>query len=203
MRVIMIGRLAVATVALGLLASCDGGMGLAGVPDVPALRADRLTTGTTVTGAPMEPLRFLPGSPPLLTYDTTAIVQQGRHSWLEIFHADLDWFMVLDMPPSAQFVHADGTPVPAGQKVEVRARVDHDYVMLEFEPHGSYFTGPRPVELWINLKYIDREGRTSFPAIWYQAESGDPWTAVPTEVRQAGRWLVIKLTHFSNYAVAY
>jgi len=172
---------------------------------------DRATpTGTSnSTGNPpvvvgsLRPLRFAPGAPPLQTYDTTVTIVQGRHNWLEIFHEDLTWFITLDIPPSAQFVSADGTPVPSGEAVSLRARVDSPYVSFEFQPHGSYFTGSRPVELWVGLKHLDLEGRSEFPDIWYQADSNEPWTALPTEVRLSGQWLVVQLTHFSNYAVAW
>lgn len=182
---------------LALLAGCDDASDPAGVQTISAARGGRRAA------AEPRPLRFLPGSPRLLTYDTTAILIEGRHGRVSILHEDGKFFMSLDIPRSAQFVYADGTPVPAGQPIGVRAWVDSTSVSFEFQPHGSYFTGARPVLLWIGTDYLELEGTDLFPDIWYQAQRDEPWTPLPTEVQEAGRWLVVKLKHFSNYAVAY
>ena len=158
------------------------------------------TTTTTQSGAP-APLSFLPGAPPLRTYDTTFVAHQGWKQSFVIFHQDGNYFMVLDVPASAQFVDASGNPVPQGAAVNIRVRVDSAAVSFEFGPHGSYFTGSRPVVLWVYLKYVALGA--GLPNIWYQADATQPWDPMPTTADQAGNWLKIELRHFSNYAVAY
>jgi hypothetical protein len=173
-----------------------------------ARRGDRTTSATDApiadtapSGAP-QPLQFLPGAPPLRSYDTTFVAHQGWKQSFVIFHEDGNYFMVLDVPASAQFVDANGNPVPYGTEVQLRVRVDNSVVSFEFGPHGSYFTGSRPVVLWVYLKYV-AVGAGGGPSIWYQADTTDSWAALPTAVDRAGNWLKVELRHFSNYAVAY
>lgn len=174
------------------LAACDSAVG-------PTATDPATTSGS---GLP-QVLQFAPEAPPLMTYDTTHVIRQGQHSFLVIYHQNWEYFLSLDIPPSAQFVDADGMPAPDGQPVTLRARVDSTLISFEFEPHGSYFTGPRPVVLWVGLKYVDLGAGTRFPSIWYQADATDPWSELPTTVDRAGKWLKIELRHFSNYAVAW
>jgi len=166
------------------------------------LTTTTMTDATTPTDAP-APLRFLPDAPRLRTYDTTFVAHQGWKQSFVIFHEDGNYFMVLDVPASAQFVDADGNPVPDGAEVELRARVDSASVSFEFGPHGSYFTGSRPVLLWVYLKYVDVGSSGGLPNIWYQADATLPWAVLPTTADRAGNWLKVELRHFSNYAVAY
>ncbi|MDH4044781.1 MAG: hypothetical protein OEY20_17085 [Gemmatimonadota bacterium] len=166
------------------------------------LVADTTTITLAPSGAP-APLRFLPDAPRLRTYDTTFVAHQGWKQSFVIFHEDGNYFMVLDVPASAQFVDADGNPVPDGAEVELRARVDSASVSFEFGPHGSYFTGSRPVLLWVYLKYVDVGSSGGLPNIWYQADATLPWAVLPTTADRAGNWLKVELRHFSNYAVAY
>ena len=175
---------------------------LAGGADSSATSPADTAPGEAPSSEP-QPLRFLPGSPPLRTYDTTFAAHQGWTQSFVIFHADGRYFMVLQVPNSAQFVSADGTPLPYGAPFGLRARVDRTSVSFQFEPHGSTFTGSRPVVLWIYLRYVDLGAAAQLPTIWYQAEASDPWVGVPTTVDLAGNWLKIELTHFSNYRVAF
>jgi hypothetical protein len=162
---------------------------------------DGSTTTSTTTTTQSGSLGFLPGSPRLRTYDTTFVAHQGWQQSFVIFHTDGNYFMVLDVPSSAQFVDANGNPVPPGAVVNLRARVDSTSVSFEFGPHGSYFTGSRPVVLWVYLKYVALG--SGLPAIWYQADATQPWAQLSTTADKAGNWLKIELQHFSNYAVAY
>lgn len=199
---------------LALLSACEGATDPAAEPAISAAKGGRLaatditsgsTTGTTAetpTGSPLV-ASFIPGSPPLKTYDTTFAAHQGWRQNFVIFHEDGNYFMVLDVPNSAQFVRADGTPLEYGEPFGLRAVVDDQSVSFEFQPHGSSFTGSRPVVLWVYLKYVDLGSAGTLPKVWYQAESTDPWTETPTEVDRAGKWLKIELHHFSNYAVAW
>jgi hypothetical protein len=159
------------------------------------------TTGTTTESSTPQVLQFLPGAPPLKTYDTTFAAVQGWKQNHVIFHEDGNYFMVLEVPNSAQFVDADGVPLAYGEPFGLRAVVSQTSVSFEFQPHGSYFTGTRPVVLWVYLKYVDTSA--GMPQVWYQSESDDPWVAQETTVDRAGNWLKIDLKHFSNYAVAW
>ncbi len=148
-------------------------------------------------------LQFVEGSPPLTTYDTTFIAHQGWKQSFVIFHEDYNYFMVLDVPGTAQFVDGLGQPVPYGTPVPITVHVDDEDVSFEFGPHGSYFTGKRPVVLWIYLKYVDVANAAGDPAIWYQPDSEADWSALPTNADKAGNWLKVELRHFSNYAIAW
>jgi len=163
----------------------------------------KATTTRTTTTTQDGSLGFLPGSPRLRTYDTTFVAHQGWQQSFVIFHTDGNYFMVLDVPSSAQFVDANGNPVPPGTAVNLRAKVDSTSVSFEFGPHGSYFTGSRPVMLWVYLKYVALSPGSALPDIWYQADSTQPWTATSSTADKAGNWLKVELRHFSNYAVAY
>jgi hypothetical protein len=198
-----------------LLAGCDYATDPIGGSTISAARGGRLasrdltlsgtTSETDTTTQPAGPqlLTFVPGAPPLRTYDTTFAAHQGWQQQFVILHEDANYFMVLDVPNSAQFVDASGTALPYGAAFGLRARVGPSTVSFEFEPHGSYFTGPKPVVLWVYLKYVDLGASTRLPSIWYQADGTDPWSKLPTTADRAGRWLKIELRHFSNYAVAF
>ena len=161
------------------------------------------TTTPVAQSGSLEPMRFLPDAPRLKTYDTTFVAHQGWKQSFVIFHRDGNYFMVLDVPASAQFIDADGNPLPAGAEVGIRARVDSTLVSFEFGPHGSYFTGSRPVMLWVYLKYVEVGSINGTPDIWYQADATQPWSPMGATADKAGNWLKIELRHFSNYAVAY
>ncbi len=160
------------------------------------------SVGTIESGIP-HMLRFTAGAPGLTTYDTTFVAHQGWKQHFVILHEDGNYFMVLDVPGTAQFVDANGNPVPEGEQVEINVHVDGTYVSFEFGPHGSYFTGKRPVVLWVYLKYVDLEGASGQAEIWYQPNTDSDWAALPTTVDKAGKWLKVQLRHFSNYAVAW
>jgi hypothetical protein len=182
-----------------------GSIGLAPTSVMSAAKTSARTTsptdGSTITTTQSGSLSFLPGAPRLRTYDTTFVAHQGWQQSFVIFHQDGNYFMVLDVPNSAQFVDANGNPVPQGAVVNLRARVDSTSVSFEFGPHGSYFTGSRPVVLWVYLKYVALG--SGLPDIWYQADATQPWAALPATADKAGTWLKVELRHFSNYAVAY
>lgn len=205
-------RLALGLCVTLLTAACDSATDPTAAPDVSAARRDRTDSRETATTSPSDttapvssapaPLQFLPGAPRLRTYDTTFAAHQGWKQAFVIFHEDGNYFMVLDVPASAQFVDADGTPVPNGAPVAIRARVDSASVSFEFGPHGSYFAGSRPVVLWVYLKYVAL-GSGGLPDIWYQEDATEPWNPMSATADRAGNWLKVELRHFSNYAVAY
>lgn len=164
--------------------------------------AQDTSVGTAESGIP-HVLRFTEGAPGLRRYDTTFVAHQGWKQNFVIFHEDGNYFMVLDVPGTAQFVDADGNPVPDGEQVDINVHVDGTYVSFQFGPHGSYFTGKRPVVLWVYLKYVDLDGANGQAKIWYQPNADSDWSALPTTVDKAGNWLKVELRHFSNYAVAW
>jgi len=184
------------TAVLGLtalLVACDGASNTTAAP----------SGATTTESAAPHVLRFTPGSPPLRTYDTTFVTRQGSQRIFVISHEDGTRFMVLDVPQTAQFVDANGTPTPDGEPVNIRTLVDRESVRFEFQPHGSYFDGPRPVVLRVCLEYLDLGSSAPFPSIWYQADTSHSWSEASTTVDLTGRWLMIDLRHFSNYSVAW
>ncbi|MDH3228119.1 MAG: hypothetical protein OEM67_13670 [Thermoleophilia bacterium] len=205
-------HLTVALSVTALAAACDSGRHPTAALELSAARrTSSLETTTTATAdaggttqsGTFAPLSFVPGAPPLKTYDTTFVAHQGWKQNFVIFHEDGNYFMVLDVPASAQFVDENGNPVPAGAEVGIRVLVDSTAVSFEFGPHGSYFTGSRPVMLWVYLKYVALGSGGGSPSVWYQADATEPWAALPTTVDKAGNWLKVELRHFSNYAVAW
>ncbi len=176
-------------------ASTDGGATEGTVQDS--------SSGSTSEDGIPHVLRFAPGAPSLMTYDTTFVAHQGWKQNFVIFFEDGNYFMVLDVPSSAQFVDADGNPVPDGESVEISVRVDGTYISFEFGPHGSSFTGKRPVVLWVWTKYADLDGVDGQPKVWYQPNRDSEWKSIPTTVDKAGQWLKAELRHFSNYAIAW
>jgi hypothetical protein len=204
--------------ALGLvllLAGCDHATDPIDGSTISAAKSGRLAsqdltlsgttseTGTTTQTAGAQLLTFVPGAPPLRTYDTTFAAHQGWHQQFVIFHEDGNYFMVLEVPNTAQFVDASGTALPYGAAFGLRVRVDATSASFQFEPHGSYFTGSKPVVLWIYLRYLNVGDGSQSAAIWYQADSTEPWATLPTAADRAGKWLKVDLRHFSNYAVAW
>lgn len=162
------------------------------------------TDSTATTSTVPTPLRFAPWAPPLQTYDTSFVAHQGWRSNHVIYAEDWTQFLIIEVPVDAQFVDAQGNPVPYGTPVPLTVTVDRDRIAVQFGPHGSQFTGRRAVKLWIYYRYADLAGTSPERLrIWYQAAAGDPWSEQPTTLKQAGGWLVSELTHFSNYAVAY
>lgn len=164
---------------------------------------DAANSGTVTESGIPNVLRFAAGASPLKTYDTTFVAHQGWKQHFVIFHEDGNYFMVLDVPASAQFVDPNGNPIPNGETVDITVHVDSTHVSFEFGPHGSYFTGKRPVLLWIYLKYVDLEGASGDPAAWYQPNTDTTWTALPSTIDKAGNWIKTELRHFSNYAIAW
>jgi hypothetical protein len=164
---------------------------------------DEVATAATAESGSPQMLKFAEWAPPLQTYDTTFVTYQGWRENFVIFFEDWVQFMVLEIPNSAQFVDENGQPLPDGARVEITVHVDSTHIFLEFGPHGSSFTGNRPVMLWVWYKYSDLADNPEQLRVWYQPNSSEKWNSLPTEISKSGGWLKAPLYHFSNYAVAW
>jgi len=148
-------------------------------------------------------LQFADWAPRLQTYDTTFVTYQGWRENLVIYFEDWVQFMILEIPPDAEFVDSEGRPLSDGDRVEIRVQADSSKIHLEFGPHGSTFTGRKPVKLWVWYKYSDLADSPEKLAVWYRSTNDDKWGALPTEISKSGGWLKTNLYHFSNYLVAW
>ena len=170
-------------------------------------------------------------SPPVATHSgpTTAMLEQASNApQLEISSAsfalvqgkpgafeiryhdpasddpDGPWFLRITVPQETQLWDADGSPLARGDTLTVTVDVDPTKFLVGFEPHGTQFTGERPVTLSFKYDYAKMDGRD--PAelrIWYQPMADAEWSLMPSEVDQKGSMVWMPLHHFSNYAMAF
>ena len=204
------------TIMLLASAACSD----ANSPDVPMALAKRrtlldapvATTSSTTDSASREPspIKLAEWAPPLTTYDTTFIAVQGKPSTHAIFFQQQPWmtypvkYMELNIPPGAEFVDADGMPVPRGTIVPITVHADSGVISFEFGPHGSSFSERKPATLSVWWLFADLGSLSAAGLqVWYQGNSTEPWNALTTQIDLAGAYLEAPIYHFSNYAVAW
>lgn len=98
----------------------------------------------------------------------------------------------------------DGSSASDGEAVYITVEIDPAKFLVHFGPHGSTFLdGPR-AKLRFYYSFAELNGLD--PAnlnVWYQPEVGERWRDMPTEVVAKKRFLLVKIRHFSNYAIAF
>jgi hypothetical protein len=185
---------------------------------VAAAKTATTTSGSGTTGSggalPLDSavapsptmLRFLTGTPPLETYDTSFVVTVGKlQGFYVCFANSKTTFLYVAIPKDAQFFDAAGNQLPRGDTVRISVRIDSVYASIQFGPHGSLFLGSKG-PAWLQMDYgaLDLGGLAPTAAsIWYQPQSDSAWTALPTQVDHTNKWLTAPIYHFSNYAIAY
>ena len=166
--------------------------------------------GDTVAYSELTVITHAPYAPPLETYDTSFTVIVGRPTSFRIHYQHSGgWarppvFMEITIPRDARLVDHDGAVHAKGDSVEIDVEIDRERFEFQLEPHGSTFTGRKPVTLWISLAYADF--RTLSPEllrVWYQATEVEEWITADTEIDSGFLSLRMKLRHFSGYAVAW
>ena len=151
-------------------------------------------------------MEYVPGMPPLRSYDTSFVIVVGRAATYTV--PFVGWmpipFLKLVIPQDAEFFDGPGNKLRNGTTVQVTLSIDREYAALSFGPHGSLFMGKQPAVLYLNYYFLDLDGEAPTAAsVLYQPASGGAWTPQPTVVDLLHWWLVTPIYHFSNYAVAY
>ncbi len=208
-----------ALVALGMLAGCSEQTG----PQID----DAALFAKGGRKAPSQPvmtmLRHSPDAPPLMAYDTSFTAVQGQRTEFVLHYvnpyvvlsavdpSELDgwemvgsWFMRVSIPKDAQLLDESGTPLAAGDSVEITVLVDAEEFLVDFGPHGSTFLGKKPALLEFSLEFAqlaDLDAATL--DVWYRAAVGAKWSALNTQFDKRGMKLAAPIYHFSGYAVAW
>ena len=173
---------------------------------------DWITTiwGDTVAYSELTVIAQAPYAPPLETYDTSFIAIVGRPTSFRVHYENVaTWarppvFMEITIPRDAQLVRPDGTAHAKGDSVAVNVTIHPERFEFVFQPHGSTFTGRKPVTVWLSLRYADFGSMSpELLRVWYQATEVDDWTTADTEVDPGFLSLTMKLRHFSGYAIAW
>lgn len=166
-------------------------------------------------------LKPAPGSPPVVTMDTSFVAVKGQRSEVRIRYAPVppddsgEEFLelrfedesLLSYPvdhPRAGALFADG------DTVVIRIQVDQATLSATFEPSGLQFNPAVPAEL--EMRYLnadpdlDGDGDDdpeleSEIDLWRQEKVGDPWERVGTVTDLTTEGVEADLTEFSRYGL--
>lgn len=206
--------------ALGVLAGCSE-QTAPQIDDVPAFaKGGQKALRETVLSEPVMStmLRHGPDAPPLMAYDTSFTAVQGERTVFVLHYVDPDvavptsdpwealgsWFMRVSIPKDAQLLDASGSPVAAGDSVEITVLVDREEFLVDFGPHGSTFLGKKPALLEFSLEFAELPPQNPTALdVWYRAYVGEKWSALNTQFDKRGVKLGAPIYHFSGYAVAW
>lgn len=150
-------------------------------------------------------------APQLATHHVSLALVQGKPSNFKVRYVDPEtnnaegpWFLRIKVPQGTQLWAPNGSPLARGDTLVVTLNIDPTKFLVSFGPHGTQFTGERPVTLAFKYDYAKMDARD--PAdlrVWYQPTADAEWSVVPAEVDKQGSMVWMSLHHFSNYAMAF
>jgi hypothetical protein len=155
-------------------------------------------------------------APRLETNDTAFWAVQGSRTSFAVHYlapdlehpesGDLQKFLKITVPQQTRLVDPNGTPLAVGDSILITLKLSEREIMVELGPHGTTFVD-EPLELVIWYAYADLSGagtRTEDDlGLWYQPDPGEPWILLGGSIDLRGDWIVARVDHFSNFAVAW
>ncbi|HEX5817894.1 MAG TPA: hypothetical protein VFY20_03395 [Gemmatimonadales bacterium] len=207
-------RIAVLFLSLGVLgvAACGDDSSDTPGPDDP---------GTTRPPEELSILRLAADAPPLFENSVTFWAVRGEDREGRLYFSDGqgqrgEEYLRLRIGSSSLLARPDGTPIAAGDSVQITVTVvDPTQILFQFAPEGLTFSSSSPAELDIEYDEagddlnddgsVDDEDDDveSRLGVWRQATVGQPFVRLGSAVIEDLREIEAELTSFSRYAIAY
>ncbi|MBV9772744.1 MAG: hypothetical protein JO040_02265 [Gemmatimonadetes bacterium] len=205
MRALRILKRFLPLLALPLAAGCEDIFGSGG----DRVAEDRLTF-----------IRAAADAPPLSAQSVTLWAKPGATrratiSYVGVPHYQHDLCMEFTVPAGALVRRPDGTPVQAGDSVQITVRVvDAARFIFQFEPSGLRFAAGNPAKLRVSYWWADRDyngdgvvdrldtGISDRFGLWRQEREGEPWSRLQTSRFADVQEVTTDVPGFTRYAVA-
>lgn len=156
------------------------------------------------------PISIIPAAPALQTMHAEFWAVQGRQRSVTIRFlpapGELEGkkFLVFTVPSRAQLVSPAGRVLARNDSLLIGVDVVLGKLEAQFSPHGLVFAGSVPAQLEVSYYYGDTRGKpTAQLGMWYLPPQGDFAEPVYSVVNSKGWMVQGRISHFSNYAVAY
>ena len=207
-------RIAVLFLSLGALgvAACGDDSSDTPGPDDP---------GATRPPEELSILRLAADAPPLFENSVTFWAVRGQDREGRLYFSDGQGqrgqeYLRLRIGSSSLLARPDGTPIAAGDSVQITVTVvDPTQILFQLAPEGLTFSSTSPAEL--DIKYdeagddlnddgsVDGEDDQveSQLGVWRQATVDQPFVRLGSAVIGDLREIEAELTSFSRYAIAY
>jgi hypothetical protein len=157
------------------------------------------------------------GPPQLDRYEVSFWAVRGKRRSIQINYETEDGlspFLRLTIPRRALHRRPDGSRIEWGEAVLITVIVDRTRLRVELEPDGIQFSRwiPARLKIWYGGADWDFNGDGVVDErddeaerrlrMWTQEEDGGPWRSMRGWHSRRGKWLLVKLYHFTGYEVS-
>ena len=162
------------------------------------------------------------GTPPLARTSLSFYAIKGKPATAEIWYrakpgaSDSSRFLVFQVGAGSLVNHPDGTPITAGDSVQITVTVtDQSHFVVDFQPSGLRFSAADQPTLTISFaacgedlnydRVVDAKDQAIMDALsfWRQESPFQPWSKVPSAVVQSVKEVNAQLGGFTGYAVEF
>lgn len=183
---------------------------------------DTTAPGDVRTSSDLTFLRPAPDAPPLANPTLSFYAVRGQDREASIWYrprpgsTDSTEFLEFKVPGAALVQRPDGTPIAAGDSLEITISVaDPQRFVVDFEPSGLRFASQIPAQIKVrfaeaNQDYdsdgqVDEGDSTALKqlSLWRQEAPGQPWYKVFSAVAEDLKEVDAAITGFTGYAIAF